>query len=193
MTDKRLQEIVPGAILTTGTRADADDCLRLRTAVSLELERDGTPELCLAAESPEEFRAFFDDQESRALVLRTADGKLVGFGIATYRGESRLKFRALIPDFDASPRNVAYVKLIQVAPKYRGRRLQRLFFSELETWARENGSSYAVGIVSPANVASVENFRRGGYREAERFIFEPIGYERIRMIKRLVGGDALVR
>ena len=168
MTDKRLQEIVPGAILTTGTRADADDCLRLRTAVSLELERDGTPELCLAAESPEEFRAFFDDQESRALVLRTADGELVGFGIATYRGESRLN---------------------QVAPKYRGRRLQRLFFSELETWARENGSAYAVGIVSPNNVASVKNFLRGGYREAERFIFEPFGYERIRMIKELVGAD----
>ena len=189
MTRERLQEILPGATLTTGARADADDCLRLRTAVTQDLVRAGTPELCLASESPEEFRAFFDDPESRASVLRTADGELVGFGIATYRGESRLKFRALIPDFDASPHNVVYVKLIQVAPKFRGHGLQRLFFAELETWARANGSRYAVGTVSPNNAASVKNFRRGGYREAERFIFEPFRYERIRMIKNLAASS----
>ena len=185
MTLEQLQEILPDATLASGVRDDADDCLRLRTAVTRELDRAGTPELCLARETSAEFRAFFDDRESRAFVLRTRDRELVGFGIATYRGESRQKFRALISDFDVSPRNVVYVKLIQVAPRFRGRGLQRLFFAELETWARGNGSTYAVGTVSPHNAASVKNFLRCGYREAERFTVEPTGYERIRMIKEL--------
>ena len=186
MTRARLQTFLPGARLTLGTPDDARDCLKLRTDVTAELERRGTPQLCLAQESPAEFGAFFDDDESRVLVLRTPAGELVGFGIATYRGESLQKFRPLIPDFDAFSHNVVYIKLIQVAPTFRGRGLQRLFFDELESWALEQGSSYAVGTVSPDNIPSVKSFLRCGYREAERFNHEPTGYERIRMIKKFV-------
>ncbi len=185
MTRDQFQTILPGALLSIGTPDDATDCLRLRTDTTAELERRGTPQLCLAQESPEEFRAFFDDDESRVLVLRTPTGELVGFGIATYRGESLQNFRPLIPDFDESPRNVVYIKLIQVAPAFRGRGLQRFFFSELESWARKQGASYATGTVSPDNIPSVKNFLSRGYREAERFKHEPTGYDRIRMIKKI--------
>ncbi|MBP5622409.1 MAG: GNAT family N-acetyltransferase [Thermoguttaceae bacterium] len=186
MTREELQAILPDASLNVGTPDDANDCLSLRAETTRELERRGTARLCLARESAEEFRAFFDDDESRALVLRTPTGELVGFGIATYRGESLQKFRPLIPDFDASLHNVVYIKLIQIAPKFRGHGLQRLFFRELEAWALEQGASYATGTVSPENVPSVENFLRCGYKEAERFVHDPTGYERIRMIKKIV-------
>lgn len=185
MTKQDLQRLFPGSALAVGTPSDVADCLALRAATTLELERLGTPELCLAQESPTEFGKFFDDADSRALVLRSASRELIGFGIATYTGESLQHFRPLIADFDAAPRRVGYIKLIQVASSFRGHRLQQIFFAELESWLQACGSSYACGTVSPNNIASLRNFINCGYREAERFTHASSGYARLRMIKRL--------
>lgn len=178
MTRKEFCQNFPGFDLAVGGPQDADDCLALRTAVSEELKAEEREQLCLARETPDEFRNFFADPTARTLVLRTDSRELVGFGIALCSGESRDRFRALIPDFDAAPNYVAYVKLIQVAKKYRGHGLQRLFFAELEDLLYREGSRYAVGTVSPDNAASLTNFKRRGYQEAERFIVQPLGYER---------------
>lgn len=185
MNKQDLPQLVPGAKLTIGRPSDAEDCLDLRSATTLDLEHEGKPELCLAQESPEEFSAFFNDAESQVLVLRDASGKLVGFGIATYRGESLQHFRTAIPDFDAAPRRAGYIKLIQIAKPYRGLRLQQLFFTELEEWLKSRGTVYACGTVSPDNIPSYRNFLHCGYVEADRFTHEGSGYARVRMIKNI--------
>lgn len=171
--------------LSVGSRADAQECLALRASITQELARAGTSQLCLAQESDEEFCAFFDDEQSFALLLRDSASALAAFGIATFRGESREQFRRLIPDFDRSPHYVGYVKLIQVARQFRGQGFQKRLFGELEKRLFLQGARFATGTVSPDNIPSLRAFISCGYEQAEAFTHVPTGFARLRMIKNL--------
>lgn len=163
----------------------AEECLTMRNEILEDLARRGDERLYLVDETDDEFRQFFVDKNSLALGCEVG-GELAGCIVSSYRSTPLKRFDGLLPqEAIASPKSLCYMELVQVKKEFRGRGIQRLLMAELERRAVAGGARYMTAIVSPDNLPSLTNFLKSGYREVGRFVYEPLGYDRVKVLKKL--------
>lgn len=147
----------------------------------------GTERECwyICDETEEEFYAFFSDAESTPIGALASDGAFAAIGVGSYRKVELERFRAHLPEGVIESRKAAYIELIQVDSRFRGRGLQRRLFQEFERRYVEQGVEFLTAIVSPHNYPSLNNFLKEGYKEVGRFVHRETGFERLLMLKRV--------
>lgn len=161
----------------------ADDALDMLKSIRDELVRLGREQFYCMEESDDEFRAFYSDPAYVTLgAICKATGELAATGAGSFNQQEAELFAPLLPEpvpCDA----IGYVEFIQVSAKHRGAGLQTSLFEAIEEGLIASGAKYLVGLVSPLNEYSLNNFHKAGYDEVGTTTLSN-GFPRLLMAKK---------